>query len=486
MHLNDGSEFSSDEAGPPLPLRRIQAVAESLAQCWMPLPTGVQEQDWQRAAQRVVQSQNAWLLRVIRAVQPLVAKSDEPWTLEVWVQQLLHNPAVLAGFRQVPPTLQPKRIGFVPYHASLRAAPFALLKPLPRWETLGALAVALDLTPEALDWYANARGTNPLRGPLAHYHLKVIAKRRGGWRLLEAPKPHLAAVQQKILREVLNAIPVHPAAHGGVTGCSVVTHAQQHCHRPWILKLDLADFFPSIGLGPVQGIFRTVGFPDPVATCLAQLTTHRVPPEFLNRPAFWGKAGEFFSGSQEQKTVWRRTFEPYTGAHLPQGAPTSPRLANLCAWSMDCRLSALARRCGLVYSRYVDDLAFSPVQAEGSEWSAAQRRGFLALVTRIVIRSGFALNVRKTAWLGRAQRQVLTGVTVNSHPNWPRPDYEAFKALLHNCRRWGPQSQNRAGHFRFREHLQGRLAYLAQIHPQRAEKLRSIFGQIDWGPENPA
>jgi hypothetical protein len=47
------------------------------------------------------------------------------------------------------------------------------------------------------------------------------------------------------------------------------------------------------------------------------------------------------------------------GAHLPQGAPTSPALANLAAFRLDIRMAALAKRFGATMTRYADDIAFS-------------------------------------------------------------------------------------------------------------------------------
>ncbi len=80
----------------------------------------------------------------------------------------------------------------------------------------------------------------------------------------------------------------------------------------------------------------------------------------------------------------------------------------------------------------------------------------------------------------RAKRQHLAGLTVNEHVNVPRTEFDLFKALLHNCVREGPESQNRAGYPDFRTHLLGRLSYFAMIHPERAAKLRREFERIPW------
>ncbi len=44
---------------------------------------------------------------------------------------------------------------------------------------------------------------------------------------------------------------------------------------------------------------------------------------------------------------------------LPQGAPSSPKLSNLISISIDNRLSKLAQKNELAYSRYADDITFS-------------------------------------------------------------------------------------------------------------------------------
>jgi hypothetical protein len=101
-------------------------------------------------------------------------------------------------------------------------------------------------------------------------------------------------------------------------------------------------------------------------------------------------------------------------------------------------------------------------------------------VAAITIEEGFAVNLRKTRVMRRGARQHLAGVVVNRHPNVARPEFDALKAVLTNCVRHGPQSQNREGHADFRAHLAGRVAQVGMVNGSRGAKLKGIFERIGW------
>jgi hypothetical protein len=105
---------------------------------------------------------------------------------------------------------------------------------------------------------------------------------------------------------------------------------------------------------------------------------------------------------------------------------------------------------------------------------------FASQVAAIALEEGFAVQHRKTRVMRQGVRQHAAGVVLNRHLNVPRVEYDQLKAILHNCLREGPASQNRAGHSDFRAHLQGRIAYLARINPQKGRRLEAIFQQINW------
>jgi hypothetical protein len=337
---------------------------------------------------------------------------------------------------------------------------------VPGLATPGALADWLGLTPAELDWFADCHGrlADVPPGPLRHYTYQWLLGRRGKYRLLEMPKQRLKAVQRRLLHDILARIPPHDAVHSFRRGRSVLTYAAPHAGRALILRLDLRDFFPSVRAARVHDLFRTAGYPAAVARLLTGLCTAVVPEDVLRAAPPFGRAADA-----------ARLRALYRSPHLPQGAPTSPALANLCARRLDVRLAALAGTVGARYTRYADDLAFS-----GDEELERTARRLQVHVCRIALEEGFEVHTRKTRFMRRGLRQQLAGVVVNAHPNVRRSEYDRLKAILCNCARHGPASQNREGHADFRAHLAGRVGYVAMLNPGRGRRLRTWFERIAW------
>ncbi len=263
-----------------------------------------------------------------------------------------------------------------------RLANFAL----PLFHTPEQLANWLEIPLGRLAWLVHRFSDNskPATEAEAHYHFRWLAKRKGGHRLIESPKRTLKAVQRKILAEILNQLAPHPAAHGFAPGRSTVTNATPHVEAAIVLKFDLADFYPSVTFGRVTAIFRAMGYSREAAIWLARLTTSALP---ANIPFL----------KKEPSAVL-----PYLRRHLPQGVPTSPALANLSAYSLDVRLSGLARAFGATYTRYADDLTFS-----GPEAFSSSLRDFIPLVSQIIRQERFRVNKAKRKVI-RANRCSLS------------------------------------------------------------------------------
>ncbi len=315
---------------------------------------------------------------------------------------------------------------------------------LPQLASLDVLAEWLSLPLEKLSYFADPSSRHEEHGdmPVNHYHYHLHKKRRGGKRLIEAPKPALKAMQRQLLNQIINHVPLHPDAFGFVRGKNCLHAAARHAGEAMVVRFDIQNFFPSINAGRVFGLFRSLGYPHPVATHLTGLCTTRTPTwmsERLNPP---------------DRGIYHQS-------HLPQGAPTSPALANLIAFSLDVRLAALARSVGAQYSRYADDLSFS-----GDRHVA---RVLLHMVPKILRDAGFAVNVRKTRLMSASGRQVITGVVVNQHLNTTRADYDMLKAVIHAC---GKADDVRWHDAAFRGRLLGQIAWVEQVNPARGTALR--------------
>ena len=330
----------------------------------------------------------------------------------------------------------------------------------PEVNSVGALAdQLLNLPASAVKWLSDKRAQ--------HYLVKAIAKRgssRGKVpRIIEQPKRLLKAAQRDILREILQWVPVHPAAHGFVRGRSVIGFTSEHVQQSAVLRMDLENFFASIRAPRVSAIFRSLGFPLTVGNVLTNMCTTS------------SQLDELPFVAQLPREQFSKLVALYGHAHLPQGAPTSPTLANLVAYRLDARLTGLAEKAGCHYSRYADDLLFS-----GDRSWQRHAEQFATQVAAIAMDEGFLVNHRKTRFMPQATRQLATGVVINRHTNIERRQFDNLKATLNNCVRSGPASQNREQHANFRAHLLGRIGWVEQLNPSRAAKLRRIFDKIEW------
>ncbi len=267
-----------------------------------------------------------------------------------------------------------------------------------------------------------------------------IPKAKGGTRRIAAPRKTLRKVQRTLLDQILGKIPMHDACHGFVVGRSTVSNASPHQGAAIVVKLDLKDFFPTVHYRRVRGLFQWLGYNAEVANTLAGLTTYR--PKLEDGTVLWPGV-------------------------LPQGAPTSPALANLACRRLDRRLGKLGEKYGAVYTRYADDLTFS-FKTE----PPVKLGRFLWWVDAICQQEGFHERPDKRRILRNKHQQRITGIVVNAGVHVPRADKKRFRAILHNCAKHGVASQAKGlSKGEFEAYLQGYAAYVHMVEPERGAKL---------------
>jgi len=328
-------------------------------------------------------------------------------------------------------------------------------KNLPVIESGKELSAFFGITNNELNWLAQKYRLQ-VRQPehLRHYHYSLHKKRDGNYRLLESPKRRLKSLQRQINNRILNHCKVHQAAHGFIKKNNCKTHAAIHTNKKFLFVFDLQQCFQSIQWHQIYSIFSNLGYSREVSYYLTKICTHQ---NYANHPLLYKL------DSLQQSRLKTR--------HLPQGAPSSPALSNLVLYHLDKRLTGLAKKLHLEYSRYADDLAFSGNQQRCWKF-------FEPLVGAICLEEGFQLNHRKSRILKTAQRQKLTGIVVNQKVNIDRRYYDQLKATLHNCQRHGLSSQNRFNHPDFRAHLLGCIQYVKSLNSNKGEKLYQLFQSI--------
>ena len=313
---------------------------------------------------------------------------------------------------------------------------------LPAWNNEEELARALEVSVKALHYFS----MHKQRDEVMHYVSFARPKRNGGWRIIMAPKQRLKKLQRQLLAELVEKLPVSDYAHGFRKGRSIATHAQPHVGRAVVMRIDLKDFFPSIHVGRVRGYLLGLGYAYPVAATLAALMTE--------------------APRQTVETAEGTYYPPVGSRACPQGAPTSPGLANAIAMKLDHRVAGIARKMGFAYTRYADDLTFS-----GDDHGAV--KALYAQVARIVKEEGFTVNAEKTLVMRRGSRQQVTGVTVNQIAGLSRNERRRLRAQAHQ---WGRQAAAGQADAQAGRVLRGKIAFVSMLNRAQARLVRGKSG----------
>lgn len=241
------------------------------------------------------------------------------------------------------------------------------------------------------------------------YSQFTIKKKNGSDRHISAPDPELKEIQSKLsdlLQDCLNNIRENSKeennfSHGFERNRSIITNAEKHKSKKWVLNIDLSNFFDEFNFGRVRGYFlknKNFSLNTELSTLIAKIACHQ--------------------------------------DKLPQGSPCSPVITNLILLSLDRRLSNLCNRAGCTYTRYADDITISTNKKEfprkiiksHNENSIDLNKKFL----KEIISSGFQINLNKLRLFDRKCRQEVTGLTVNRFVNVDNKYAKKVRAMAHS------------------------------------------------------
>ena len=272
-------------------------------------------------------------------------------------------------------------------------------------EDLGLdLSLYHPFTIRQLNFYCNPKHT------FHRYRQFNIKKKSGGFRQITTPRTQTFMMMLSAVNEILKSV-YTPSdyAMGFTDGRSVVTNAELHKGQNYVFNIDLKDFFPSIEQARVWKRLQIAPFHFPVrianliAGLCAMRETHKNEDGVLN---------------------YRFV--------LPQGAPTSPIITNMICDKLDRRLAGLAKRFGLHFSRYADDITFSSMHNVYQKDSPFRKE-----LERIIKDQGFTMNENKTRLQKKGSRQEVTGIIVSDKLNVTRKYVQDVRNILYMWDRYG-------------------------------------------------
>ncbi len=297
------------------------------------------------------------------------------------------------------------------------------------------------------------------------YQQFMIKKKSGGFRLITAPRNRSFMMMLSAVNELLKAL-YTPSdyAMGFSEGRSVVTNANIHKGQNYVFNIDLKDFFPSIEQPRLwkRLQLKPFHFPVHIASLLAGMCSMREMRE---------------EGDGTKKAYYV----------LPQGAPSSPIITNMICDNLDRRLAGLAKRFGLRYSRYADDITFSSMHY------VYQKTGeFRKELERIITDQGFQINENKTRLQKRGSRQEVTGIIVSDKLNVTQKYVREIRDILYIWARYGygaayakflPNYKSKKGHIKkgnpdLINVIDGKLMYLKMVKGEEDSVFLRLHGKF--------
>lgn len=269
------------------------------------------------------------------------------------------------------------------------------------------------------------------RSKYENYHMVVIHhgivhKKR----ILCVPNAFLKTVQRRILDQYLYQLEESEYSTAYCKGKSLLDNASPHVGKECVLKLDISHFFDSIDDDMVYLVMKRLGLSVPATALLTHLCTYR--------------------------------------AKLPQGAPTSPYIANLAMKQFDEKLGRWCSERNIAYTRYCDDMTFSGPKA------AIRESRIISKVRSMMYRMGFMLNDKKTVFISSSQQQRVTGIVVNEKPVLSRTQRRAIRQEVYYCQKYGAAKSIKRRKLnispdKYLHSLLGRIAFALQIEPDNSE-----------------
>lgn len=263
-----------------------------------------------------------------------------------------------------------------------------------------------------------------------------IEKKSGGYRTLSVPSMNQKYIQRWILENILYTQECSENVTGFTPFKSILHNASPHINQEYIYKFDLKDFFSNIKSNKIFNLFYSLGFNTEVSDAFTRLCTYK--------------------------------------NCLPQGAPTSPYLANLVCKKLDYRLAVLCQKYKFKYTRYADDITIS---------GNYKILHFRKIFKKIIFDEGFLLNQKKIHLIRNGQQKKVTGIVVNEKLNISKKEIKKVRQSIFYIKKYGIESHLNYINWtssctKYKNHLYGKIQFINMVNSKIGEELLLSIGEI--------
>lgn len=269
------------------------------------------------------------------------------------------------------------------------------------------------------------------------YNEIKIPKKNGRYRVISMPSYNLKKIQRWVLDNILYNIKVHNKATGFVRNRSIVDNAKYHVKKDVVVNIDISNFFPSIDFNKVFYMFYNLGYTKELCYVLSKLLTYKDT--------------------------------------LPQGAPSSPYIANIIMLNIDLRLDGLAKKINSDYTRYADDITIS-----GNRDIVVH----VPFIKSIIESQGFKVNLDKLKIQYRKSRQEVTGLVVNDRLSVKKELKKSLRQHIYFCKKFGVYGHlkytGNEGKSFYKEYLYGHAYFIKMVEYECGKRFINELDSINW------
>lgn len=267
------------------------------------------------------------------------------------------------------------------------------------------------------------------------YAKYYIQKKNGGYRKILHPSKELKTLQYWLVRNIFSKFKISKYSTAYQKGCSIKKNAEYHKDGKYILHTDIVHFFESITRDSLLSFF------DRNRDIIRELQLSENDIEIILDLVL------------------------YNGLYLVVGSVASPIISNCIMYDFDIRMSELAKKMNMKYSRYADDIVVSS--------SDYIDKSILGKIDELLEEYNLKRNVEKTYFMCRSGRREITGIVVDNNKNTLSIGHKRYNQIKRDVYNLLIKDQGNISQ------IKGMLGHLKNVNCDQYNAIRKTYIKYD-------